>query len=100
MTANNPALDKEFLRRCTRIRLAPKTEHPENRPPSDFKNRNLPGWCAEHSNDLLRALIILAQNWIAKGKPPPQGAVLGSYESWSAVIGGILESGGYRRLSG
>src|SRR5207244_4584780 len=45
MTANNPALEKEFLRRCNRIRLAPKTEHPENRPPSVFKHADLLGWC-------------------------------------------------------
>jgi hypothetical protein len=95
MTANNPALEKEFLRRCNRIRLAPKTEHPENRPPSVFKHPDLLGWCADRRNDLLRALIILAQNWIAKGKLPPQRVPsLGSYESWSAVIGGILESAG------
>ena len=95
MTANNPALEKDFLRRCNRIRLAPKMEHPENRPPGAFRHGNLPGWCVEHRNALLRALIILAQNWIAKGKLPPQRAPsLGSYESWSAVIGGILESAG------
>ena len=95
MTANNPALEKDFLRRCNRIRLAPKMEHPENRPPGAFKHGNLPGWCVEHRNALLRALIILVQNWIAKGKPPPKRVPsLGSYESWSAVIGGILESAG------
>jgi hypothetical protein len=101
LTANNPAFEKEFLRRCSRIRLAPKMEHPENRQPSESKHPDLLGWCAEHRDDLMRALLILAQNWIARGKPAPvRVPSLGSYESWSFVIGGILESAGIDGFQG
>jgi putative DNA primase/helicase len=93
-TANNPSGDKDILRRCDRIRLIPKTEHPENRLPSDFAHV-LPAWAIENRDRLMHALIVLVQHWLAEGKPLPKRVQpLGSYENWSITIGGILECAG------
>jgi putative DNA primase/helicase len=100
-TANNPSLDKDILRRCDRIRLIPRTEHPENRAASGFKHADLLVWIAEKRNELLRALIILVQHWLAQGKPLPQRVrPLGSFEGWSMTIGGILECAGIEGFQG
>ena len=59
---------------------------------TNFKHE-LPGWALENRATLVRACIILVQNWIAQGRKP--GArTLGSYESWARVMGGILEAAG------
>ena len=84
-----------MARRTSRIRLVPSTEHPEDRPASDFRNADLPSWVKENRNRLMYALIILVQNYLAKGRPQPERVKpLGSFESWSMTIGGILECAG------
>jgi hypothetical protein len=98
VTANNLMASSEMLRRSSRIRLVPKEEHPENR--NEFTHPNLMQWVVENRSRLLRAVIILVNNWLAhtdeRGKRPQPLSVkpLGSFESWSTVIGGILETSG------
>jgi hypothetical protein len=43
---------------------------------------------------LLGALLTLARAWVANGKPAPKVKPLGSFESWTTVVGGILENAG------
>ncbi len=40
------------------------------------------------------AVLVLVQHWIAQGRPLFSGRPLGSYESWSGVVGGVLETAG------
>ena len=66
-------------------------ERPEERQPKDFKHPDIVGW-AKHSNHTLRqAVLCLVMSWINAGRPPYTGKVLGSFESWSRVVGGVLE---------
>jgi hypothetical protein len=53
----------------------------------------LPRWALENRAALIRACIILVQNWIRQGCPAGT-RVLGSYEDWARVMGGILEAAG------
>ena len=100
-TANNPTGSKEMMRRCSRIRLVPRTERPEDRPASDFKHADLPAWIVANRNELMRALIVLVHHWLAEGKPLPKRVrPLGSYEGWSMTIGGILENAGIEGFQG
>jgi hypothetical protein len=100
-TANQPTTSKEMARRTSRTRLIPSTEHPEDRPASDFKHADLPGWVKENRDRLMYALIVLVQNYLAKGKPQPKRVKpLGSFESWSMTIGGILEASGIPDFQG
>jgi hypothetical protein len=38
----------------------------------------------------VRAVLVLVRAWLAAGRPPGK-RTLGSFESWAAVVGGILE---------
>lgn len=95
LTANNPHFSMEIARRCIRIRLDSKTDQPWRR--SKFKHEYVEEWAKKNRSILVKAILILVQNWITKGTPLEEKR-LGSFESWSAIIGGILnvnEIGGF-----
>jgi hypothetical protein len=90
-TANNPRLSLEVARRCARIRLDPQTDRPWER--SEFRHDPLREWAKANRGHLVHALLVLAQAWISADQPP--GAkVLGSFENWARVLGGILANAG------
>ena len=90
-TGNNPSLSMEMARRTPSIRLDTGMERPWER--TGFKHKNLRRWAWQHRGELIWAALVLIQAWIAKGRPAGTKS-LGSYESWSEVIGGILETVG------
>ena len=89
-TANNPVLSREVARRTIRIRIDPKVDMPWLR--TEFKHHPLKAWVRQHRGELIRAALVLVQNWLARGRPAPTVRPLGSFESWTTVLGGILES--------
>lgn len=91
-TANNPVVSREIMRRTVRIRIDPRVDEPWLR--TNFKHPNLRAWAWEHRADLIRSALVLAQNWLARGRPAPTVRPLGSYEAWTHVIGGILAAAG------
>lgn len=91
LTGNNPRLSTELSRRCIRIRIDPKQDQAWRR--TGFKHDPVTYWARDHRGALVHAALVLIQAWIAAGKP--RGAErLGSFEHWSAVMGGILEVAG------
>jgi hypothetical protein len=90
-TANNPRLSLEIARRCVRIRLDPHCDRPWQR--RSFKHERLMAWVREHRAELVHAALVLVQKWIAAGRPAGERSI-GSYESWSEIIGGILAVAG------
>ncbi len=91
VTANNPHLSLEIARRCVRIRIDPKMDRPWSR--TGFKHSPLRDWARANRVRLVHAVLVLVRSWLAAGKPPGK-AVLGSFESWASVIGGILDHAG------
>ena len=87
-TGNNVRLSSELAPRTVRCRLDARMDHPETR--TDFRHPHLLEWIALHRAELVWALLVLCQAWVAKGCPHGS-AILGGFESWSRVIGGILE---------
>ena len=87
-TGNNPALSMENARRSVRIRLDAKMDRPGRR--RGFKHVPLHQWVLDHRPALVRAVLTIVRGWIAAGKPGTD-QVLGSFESWSKVVGGILQ---------
>jgi hypothetical protein len=88
-TANNPTMSTEIARRSIRIRLDPKQDRPWLR--EGFRHGNLRDWASENRGRLIWAALTLAQSWLSAGRPPaPDTKPLGSFESWSRVVGGIL----------
>jgi hypothetical protein len=91
MSGNNPRFSLEIARRCVRIRIDAKEDMPWRR--AGFKHDPLIGWVRENRGLLVRAALVLVQGWIAAGRPRCS-ARLGSFESWAAVMGGILQVAG------
>lgn len=87
VSANNPDLSMEIARRCVRIRLDPGEEQPWTR--TGFKHDPIREWAKENRQDLVRALLMMVRSWVDAGSKPGT-QTLGSFESWSHVIGGIL----------
>ena len=92
VTGNNLQFSDEITRRAVSVRLDAKIDRPwEGRV---FRHPDLPGWLRRHRHEVVWACLVLAQNWIALGRPQWSGSPMGSYESWCGVLGGILETAG------
>lgn len=89
VTGNNLVLDSDLARRAMYIRLDANMERPDTR--TGFKH-DVSLWAQENRDDLIRAVLILINNWVAGGMVRQKEAVKGSYEQWSGVIGGILKA--------
>ena len=92
VTGNNLQFSDEITRRTVSVRLDAKIDRPwEGRV---FRHPDLPGWLRRHRHEVVWACLVLAQHWIAQGRPAWKGVPMGSYESWCGVLGGILETAG------
>jgi hypothetical protein len=92
-TGNNPSLSNEIARRTIRIRLDSKLDGPWLR--DGFRHPNLREYVAKERSKLAWCALVLIQDWIAKDRPAFSGKPLGSFEAWSNVIGGIVETAGF-----
>jgi putative DNA primase/helicase len=90
-TANNPSLSAELARRSIRIRLDAKREQPWLRDAAEFQHPDLMAWATTHVGQLRWACLTITQAWIAAGRPEADVTPLGSFESWTRVIGGVLQ---------
>jgi hypothetical protein len=93
LTGNNPSYSEEIGRRVVPVRLVPQTDRPEAR--RNFHHQELESWVGEHRADLLWGLAVFVRAWQAAARPLPSCPVLGSYEAWTRVVGGILQVAGY-----
>lgn len=87
-TANTPTYSGELARRSISIVLDAEMEDPGTR---DRFVHPLPSWALRHRSDLLRAILLIIQSWVAAGQRPGR-ARLASFESWAGVMSGILDS--------
>ncbi len=94
-TANNPVLSGEIARRTIRSRLDPKIDRPWLR--DGFKHPDLKEWCIAHRAEIIEKCLVVVSAWLAADRPAWNGPVLGSFESWSRILGGIL---GFARING
>lgn len=93
VTVNGAEVGRDMAGRIVRSRLDTKMEHPEER--ADFKHPDLLAWVKANRGALVHALLVLVRNWLAAGRPAFSGTPKASFEAWSRVIGGILETAGY-----
>jgi hypothetical protein len=90
-TGINPTLHQEIVRRVVRCRLDSGEERPWLR--TGWTIPDLRSWSREHRASMIQAALIVVRRWFARGQPKGQ-RVLGMFESWAQVIGGILETAG------
>lgn len=91
LTANNPSLSLEIARRMVPIRIDPEVKQPWKR--TEFNHPDLKKWAMEHRGELIWAGLVLIKAWVREGMPSGT-TTLGSFESWSKIMGGILEVSG------
>jgi|GEM_PF-2782146 len=92
VTGNNVILSGELARRCVRARIDPNTDQPWLR--NGFRIPNMEKWITVNRGRLVAAALTLVRAWINDGMVPWPGRPLGSFESWSRVVGGILDRAG------
>jgi hypothetical protein len=90
-TGNNPEFSNEMARRIVRIRLDAHIDQPWRR--DGFRHPDLISWVRSNRSRLVSACLIIIRAWIAAGRPNGT-RVIGSYENWSRIMGGVLEVAG------
>jgi hypothetical protein len=90
-TGNNVSLSAEIARRTVSIRLDARSDRPWLR--DGFRHPDLRGWVLDQRGDLIWAALTLWRAWVSEGRPTGGGR-LGMFESWAAVMGGVLEVAG------
>jgi len=92
-TGNNVGMSDEIARRSVPIRLDAQVERPDAR--GGWRHDHIEDWVIEHRGELVGACLTICQAWFAAGQPTPATTTrLGGYETWSRVIGGVLEVAG------
>lgn len=91
VTGINIRCTKEMARRVVSIRLDSGMSRPQDRvPPDGWKcGSDLVGWVRQYRSDMLVSCLIMVKAWLAAGRPPGD-QILGGFESYSHVLGGIL----------
>lgn len=90
ITGINPTLDAEINRRCVYMNLNLRRASSAKR---NYQHPDFKGWLTENRSRIIGAILTLIRAWWVAGKKPGT-TVLSSFESWSGVIGGVLEHAG------
>ena len=95
-TGNNIQLGGDLPRRCYAVTMESTSARPwqENK---KFKHPDLIPWVLEYRTEILEACLTLTMAWIAAKRPKPSDKVplIGGFEDWRIVIGGVLEKAGF-----
>lgn len=90
-SGNNIDPSDELARRMIPINIMPEVARPELR--DNFYHQDLVGWVRQNRPELLWALQVFINHWVAQGMPDGKQK-LGSFEDWARITGGILECAG------
>jgi hypothetical protein len=98
-TGNNIQLAGDIPRRCYWVRMDPKQAKPWQR--TGYKHENLEQWVEQNRGRILTAILTIAKAWVNAGCPPPKNVpLMGSFEDWRIVLGGIMEYCGISNFLG
>jgi hypothetical protein len=98
ITGNNILLGGDLPRRCYWIRLDAQCSEPWRG--REFRHPDLRQWVRENRGRLLGASLTLARAWFLAGCPAASTPVLGSFEEWCRIVGGVLEFAGIQGFLG
>lgn len=97
---NNVVLGGDMPRRVFLIKLDAMESRPWER--DGFRHKRLLQYVREHRGKLVTAILTMVSQWILAGRPPaPESTpVLGSFEEWCTIVGGILHYWGIEGFLG
>lgn len=98
MSGNNLRFAGDLPRRVYPVNIDPQMAKPWKRKQDEWLESDLGAWVLDHRGELVWSLLVLARSWWAAGRPDGGTPVIGGFESWSRVIGGILAHAGDYRL--
>lgn len=91
---NNVEIGGDIARRLWVSKIDAKMALPWQR--TDFIHPDILPWCRDHRGEIVGAVFILTRGWIQAGAPSPTKIpILGGYEGWHTIVGGIMEYAGY-----
>lgn len=93
-TGNSIVLGGDLPRRSYLIQMDAKMARPWERDTAKFRHPELNAWVEEHRGELLAALLTMARAWVIAGRPVGCKEVIGGFEDWVFVVGGILKFSG------
>lgn len=94
VAGNNVQLSDELRERALLTVLNARCERPQDR--SGFRHPELKPYVKERRGVLVWSVLVIIQNWIARGRPAFSGKSLGAFESYCRIVGGILEAAGVK----
>ncbi len=100
IAGNNVTMSGEMGRRMAPIRLDAQTREPDKRDLPESAIQPLHPYVLANHAQLAFACLVLIQNWIALGEPAWGGKPLASFEGWSSVMGGVVETSGWPKFMG
>jgi len=98
VTGNNVSVRGDLARRCYRIRLDPSMEKPWQR--NSWKHPDLLSYAKQKRCEIVAALLTLIKYWANNGAKMFTERVLGSFDRWCKIAGGILAAAQMKQQSG
>jgi primase-polymerase (primpol)-like protein len=99
-TGNHLTLKGDIPRRSFLSQMDAKLERPWERETKKFRHPDINMWVKEKRGVILSKLMIMAAAWVQAGRPKGNGKIIGSFEDWVEVVGGILEFAGLNEFLG
>ena len=91
LTGRNVRIGGDLPRRSVLIEMfaidPELIKHPEQR---HFRHKDIKTWILENRGDLVAAIFTMIRAWSLAGKPSSNTPIMGMYEPWCEIVGGIL----------
>lgn len=97
-TGNNLTLNGDIPRRSYLIQLDAKMARPWER--TAFKHPDINRWVKENRGLVLSKLLIMAAAWASNGRAQGPDKVIGGFDAWVGIAGGILLYSGANNFLG
>ncbi len=85
---NNLALGGDLPRRSYLIQLDAGVVNPWER--TGFKHPEIKAWVDENRGKILAALLTMVRAWVMAGRPNACKAIIGGFDEWVTITGGVL----------
>ena len=95
LTGRNVKLGGDIPRRSVLIEMkAMDRELIQNSSKRNFRHPRIQDWVKKHRGELVAKIFTIYRAWVLAGKPTSGVPLIGSFETWCDVVGGMLQYAG------